>query len=660
MDDPIIRQHHPDVNQTQNPFFISSKCFLLETLCQCGYNTSVINLFKSSLCNQYNFEGVTNVEFLPQPQRITHGEGRYSVRYYTNIVLVDTQPSAFLYAQMLKKDFEKYAGLQLNILRGHPRRTDIALRMDKSLREDFYCLTISPEKAEIAAGSDEALLHGVQTLGQWVQHHGGALPSITIEDWPDLPNRGYYQDCSRGSVPTLENLKHFADLLCRYKINEWQLYVEHTYLFRDFSEAWRDETPLTAEDILSLDAYCRERHIDLVPSLASFGNMHKLLSTKNASRQCERHDDMYRPCSSTEERKPLDVSTPSAMAFVKSLIAELMPLFTSKKFNICCDATFDSSDAPDMYITFVSELCSWLIEQGKTPQFWGDLIRRRPEAYSRIPKGAVCLNWGLSCKQSDNVIGQFASMGAVQYVCPGIATWNQWTPQLRASYENILLMSRYAHHHGCIGLLNVDKGEMGYLSNPWFSVSGILYGAAFSWNRQEFSFEEINSAISFLHYGQKEGTIISTFAEMGSLGVFSWKQAIRYIEETDPEKRCAIFQEVVPYLNRVDGHNHQIDEIIDRMLSQSVQIDPEKRNVIQVVCVHANAIRLFNEIGVYLAVHFDALGDVEYRNGDTLAADLECWFRQYKMLWAQSSRQNTLHSLQNAINAYADLLRARR
>lgn len=600
------------------------------------------------------------MEFLPMPKRITREEGRYSVRYYTSIVLVDTQPSAFLYAQMLKKDFEKYTGLQLTILRGHPRRMDIALRMDSSLRADFYRLSIHAEKVEIAAGSDEALLHGVQTLGQWVQRHGGSLPCITIEDWPDLPNRGYYQDCSAGRVPTLENLKHFADLLCRYKINEWQLYVEHTYLFRDFSEAWRDETPLTAEDILSLDAYCRERHIDLVPSLASFGNMHKLLSTKNASRQCERHDDVYKACSSAEEREPLDVSSPGAMQFVKNLIEELMPLFTSKKFNICCDATFDSSAAPDQYITFVSELCRWLIEQGKTPQFWGDIFRRRPEACTCIPEGAVCLNWGLMCKQSDAVIRQFASMGAVQYVCPGIARWSLWTPHLKASYENILLMTRYANSHGCIGLLNVDRGEMGYVSNPYFSVAGILYGAAFSWNRQEISFEEINQAISFLHYGQKEGTIIGTFAELGTLGVFSWKQAMQYIQESDPEKRCALFQEAVPHLNRAEHNNQRIQAIMDDILAQSVQLDPEKRGVIQGICVHANAIRLFNEVGVYLAVHFDGLSDVEYRNGDTLAADLECWFRQYKMLWSQSSRQHTLYSLQNAINAYADLLRDRK
>ena len=52
-----------------------------------------------------------------------------------------------------------------------------------------------------------------------------------------------------------------------YKMNQLQLYIEHTFLFRDFSEIWRDDTPLTAEEIMELDQYCLERGIELVPSL---------------------------------------------------------------------------------------------------------------------------------------------------------------------------------------------------------------------------------------------------------------------------------------------------------------------------------------------------------------------------------------------------------
>lgn len=87
-----------------------------------------------------------------------------------------------------------------------------------------------PECITLKAGSDEALCNGVQTLCQYIEQHGAVLPALEIEDWPDLANRGYYQDCSRGRVPKLDYLKQVADILCRYKINQWQLYIEHTYL----------------------------------------------------------------------------------------------------------------------------------------------------------------------------------------------------------------------------------------------------------------------------------------------------------------------------------------------------------------------------------------------------------------------------------------------
>ena len=613
------------------------------------------------------------MEFLPQPQKMTRLEGCYSLRYYSDIVLINTEPSAFLYAQMLQKDFEKYAGLHLNIIRGKDFAHDIALKIDPALAPGHYRLSITAEKASLTAGSDEALLNGVQTFGQYVQQHGGRMPCIEVEDWPDLPNRGYYQDVSRGRVPTLETLKQTADLLCRYKINEWQLYVEHTYLFRCESEAWRDDTPLSAEDIMELDAYCRARHIDLVPSLASFGHMYKLLSTKSRSCLCELPDSEKQPFSYDDvmNHHTINVSHPCAIKYVKKLISEYLPLFTSSKFNICCDETFDlckgrsaryaelNGGVQEVYVSFVSELCQWLIDQGKTPQFWGDIISHKPETYDRIPKGTICLTWGYSATQKDTDVKKLAEIGAVQYTCPGVGTWDQWIPLLENSYNNIRLMCQYAHKYGCIGLLNTDWGDFGHICNPLFSVPGILYGAAFGWNSCDISFEELNAAISFLHYGQREGTFVSTFAKLSGLSLFDWRHTIRYIEQTDPEKRASLFEEVMPNITKAPETYDRIHEVVDELMAMAPQLDVDKREIIHAICVNAGVMHMFNDIGLYIAVHFHCLSGVEYRNGDNLASDLECWFQYYKDQWRKTCRQSTLHNLQNVINAYADLLRSR-
>ena len=412
------------------------------------------------------------MDFLPMPRSVRHGEGVFAIRHDTRIVLENTDSSALLYAQMLKDDIRRFTGLSTAILRGEGRGGDVRLRFDPALSADGYHITVAPDGALVAGGSDESVLHGAVTLGQWVRRHGARLPALEVDDRPDFKHRGYYLDCSRGRVPTLETLKRYADLLCRFKINEWQLYVEHTYLFRDLSEAWRDETPLTAREIMELDRYCRDRHIELVPSLSSFGHMYRILSTKTCRDLCELEGSEKIPFSYTYagEHHTLNVSNPRAMDFIKGLITEYMALFTSRKFNICCDETFDlgkgrsralaeQKGGQALYMAHVTELMRFLLDKGITPMFWGDIMWRHPETYNQIPKGVICLNWGYLPDQREDEIRALAQMGATQYACPGVCTWNRWLPLLKSSFSNNRRMCAHGRKYGAIGLLNTDWGD---------------------------------------------------------------------------------------------------------------------------------------------------------------------------------------------------------
>ena len=338
------------------------------------------------------------------------------------------------------------------------------LRPDQALAEKAYRVHVLPEGVTVSGGSDEALLNGVMTLCQWVQRHGVQLPALEIEDAPDLAARAYYLDCSRGRVPTLATLKRYADILCRYKINQWQLYIEHTYLFRHLSEAWRDDTPLTAEEILELDAYCRARHIELVPSLSSFGHMYKILSTRTCCELCELTDSEKKTFNYTYsgDHHTLRSDDARALAFITGLIDEYAALFTSRKFNICCDETFDlgkgrsaalvqEQGEHEVYIRHVAALCGHLVKRGITPMFWGDIVYRHPETYARLPKETICLNWGYLPNQREDEIRTLAEMGATQYACPGVCTWNRWLPLMENSYKNIRSKVGQQHHCSCSG-----------------------------------------------------------------------------------------------------------------------------------------------------------------------------------------------------------------
>ena len=74
------------------------------------------------------------------PHHVTHGEGSFALGWRTPINLVDTQPSALLYAQMLRQAVEEFTGLRLRLLRGCAHSGEITLTQDSSLRRASPCV----------------------------------------------------------------------------------------------------------------------------------------------------------------------------------------------------------------------------------------------------------------------------------------------------------------------------------------------------------------------------------------------------------------------------------------------------------------------------------------------------------------------------------------
>ena len=610
------------------------------------------------------------MQFLPCPHIIRENPGCFRIAWNTPVILSEkTAPGALLWARMLREEIRSAAGLDLRILRGEALPGGIVLDEEQELPPDRYRVTVAEGGIRVAGGSDEALLHGVCTLRQWIRRHGAELPCLEIEDWPDLPHRGFYQDVSRGRVLTLDSLKRLVDLLCEYKINEFQLYIEHTYLFRNLSEAWRDEDPLEAEDILELDAYCRERHIELIPSLATFGHMYQILSTKTCAELCELRDSEKIPFSYSYaiRRHTINPTHPAALELVKGMITEYKALFTSRKFNICCDETFDlCSDrsaeaaaregAHNLYIRYLAELCRWLLAQGITPLFWGDVLGTVPESFKELPEGVICLNWGYAADYPEDEIRNLAKLGATQYACPGVSTWSHLIPLLADSFSNIRNMCRYAHKYGAVGLLNTDWGDWGHICDPAFSVPGILYGAAFSWNAAECGMEEMNDAVSFLYYGDRTGDFMRAFTALTLKEAFPWFQVIRWIE-AEGEGRGEVLADALPGIRTAPEKNAALAEAVRAMGRAAGSMAESRRPVVHTLLTAAEGVRVLNEIGLVLAAR--AGEPAEHRDPAELAAALEKWYHEYIRVWERTCRRSTLERTRRCMDALADALRNR-
>ncbi len=147
------------------------------------------------------------------------------------------------------------------------------------LGAERYQINITPERLHIAAGSPQALAHATRTLQQICrQSPGRALPCLELDDWPDFARAGCTTTSAAGACPRNWHCMKLVNGLSEYKLNQLQLYVEHTFQFERHPEIGQGASPLSAQAVRQLDAYCGKHSIELVPSLACFGHMSKVLS----------------------------------------------------------------------------------------------------------------------------------------------------------------------------------------------------------------------------------------------------------------------------------------------------------------------------------------------------------------------------------------------
>ena len=614
---------------------------------------------------------------IPQPKNIEYGEsGSHFTLSYGSYVVLEPSCGEKLTAQakLAVEALKEELGFAPALTRGTGRPGDVILSQSEAMAPQSYRLIVDEKNVRITGG-EAGVWYGCQTLLQMAAQCGAVLPAVTIEDEPDIPNRGFYHDITRGRVPKLSFLKKMADKMAYYKMNQLQLYIEHTFLFRDFSEIWRDDTPLTAAEILELDRYCAERGIELVPSLSCFGHLYKVLSSQGYSHLCELEDSEKMPFSlrGRMHHHTINVTDPESLEFIKGKIAEFMPLFTSKQFNICADETFDLGKGKSreaarekgvdrIYIDFVKALCEFLVENGRRPMFWGDVICGFPEMIKELPEETVCLNWGYAKYQREEETKWLADAGAVQYSCPGACGWNQFVYLIENSYENIKRMCTYAVKYHSIGLLNTDWGDFLHVNHPEFGIVGMIYGAAFSWNTQIPEFEQINRQISLLEFRDREEKFVGIIASAANQSAFGWETAIRFRElgvaEFAEDHKAYIAQQL-DLLDNAEEKNRNLEEIKGAVYESIARMDSRTKGLVKPYLTAMDAIRLFNELGRVVASRAYGKNYGSLPDAWKLAEELENWLYHYKEIYRSVSRESELSRIQEIIVWYADYLRGK-
>ncbi len=425
----------------------------------------------------------------------------------------------------------EYFPSELQVTAGVPQQGRVLLTMqpvDKTLRPQEYRIVSGKDGIVLSGGDEAGLYYGLLTLEQILPQTGSYLPVFTIEDHPDFAARGFMLDVSRCRVPTMAALYKFIDLLSKLKFNQLQLYMEHTFAFSAHERVWADASPFTAQEIMELELYCRERFIELVPNLNSFGHLERWLQLREYKHMAECPDGFE---SQWGGHRPGGVLKPNQVSldFIEGLYAEFLPNFSSPFFNIGCDETWElgqgwskplceSKGKERVYLDFLLQLVKLAEKHGRNVMFWGDIILHRPELIDELPKNIIAMDWGYEAEHPfADETAKFAAAGVPFYVCPGTSSWWSLTGRTENCLKNLLNAAENGIKNHAAGLLMTDWGDNGNHQYPPISWIGICAGAAYSWCLEVNRKADISEAVDMLIACDCAGVIGAFLHDYGNL-----------------------------------------------------------------------------------------------------------------------------------------------
>ncbi len=391
-----------------------------------------------------------------------------------------------------------------------------------------YRLRVNTGGIRMIAASEAGFRHAAATLAQLLRCGRPALPAMTIEDWPDFEQRGVMLDISRDKVPTMATLRALVDRFAAWKLNELQLYTEHTFAYRGHERVWRGASPMTPAQICSLDAYCRERGIELVPNQNALGHMERWLKHEPYRRLAECTGSWTLPWGEVRSQPstlcPLDVGS---LALIEDLYAQLLPNFSSRRLNVGCDEPWELGQGRSrsafarrgegrVYLDWLLKVRRAAARHGRRIQFWSDWIQKHPELIARLPRDVTPMVWGYEAEHPfDRECRYPRDAGLRFYVCPGTSSWCSFGGRTENALANLRNAAKAGMRHGAAGYLMTDWGDYGHRQYLPVSVGPLVYGAGCAWCGEANAGMDVAALTSRHAFDSAEARAAEAWLELG-------------------------------------------------------------------------------------------------------------------------------------------------
>ncbi len=504
----------------------------------------------------------------------------------------------------------------------------------------------------LTAADDAGARHGRATLAQLRRHDPDhhTLPACRILDWPDFAVRGVMLDVARDRVPTIEWLSALVDRLAGWKLNQLQLYTEHTFAYVGHEDVWRHASPYSADDLRAIEAHCRARGVELVANQNTLGHFERWL----------RHD-RYRPLAIAPDgfewvfgvrRSPmtLDPAKPGAFALVADLLGQLVPVLESPLVHIGLDEPWElAPDRRGEWVDWLNRLTALPVMAGRRPLVWGDVLAADPDLLRGLPEGVTVCEWGY---EDDHPFaeraGALAAAGIPFWMSPGTSSWLSLTGRVQNMLGNIRGAAVAGLAQGAAGMLTTDWGDMGHHQQPVVSEPGLAVAAAFSWcvdSHRELDLDALATMLDVHAFDDPAVALGGAVVDLGRIP--------RLVTPQVPNMSALVFSILLPQwrvgrgatagltADDLDGVGTVLDDV-EAAVADARPHRPDGADLLDEVRATVVLLRLACRDARLRLAGDGSLASVSPSDRAALAAELDMVVAEHRRLWTQAFRPGGL------------------
>ncbi|KAH0951694.1 hypothetical protein HN011_012504 [Eciton burchellii] len=334
---------------------------------------------------------------------------------------------------------------------------------------DSYQLHITQNSIKVSAGSLAGLHYAVCTFVQILRLSKNQsrlemceIEPVFIKDEPRFAHRAILLDISpRGRIPTLEYLLHTIDLLSSFKIS-------HLHLYSRLIPNCDWQFCYSKSEMVTLDRYCRDRHLDIVPALDVDSNVG------------QHHLTQMWPIF----QELLAVFPSLSYVHVGPRLANLLVQPDNLDLNISANDTIET-DMSEIYKPYscLQELWHLLnLNSSTTLLLCSNGLHSRSE-FHNIPTNIILVEYGF---QADYDFSEwteaFRMAGGNVLPSSGTASYNSLAGCPASTYANTKNAIKTSLEQNSIGIVVAQWSGSHHLTPHPFAWVGYLVAAGLAWN----------------------------------------------------------------------------------------------------------------------------------------------------------------------------------